>query len=261
MEKYNLTVLLEFGSETGLEYLYRIDQLGIKISSIICVGDEYSKKRKKLLKLRTGGLFKRRSFSNFLKDKNIPIYIIEDVNSQNCSYLLESLKPDLVVFEGSKIIRNKIYTIPKYGMLNVHLGILPYLRGCSCMEWSILENYPIGLTCHYLIGSVDSGAIINRFQLKISETDSYFTLRAKLLHLSAYSVATAVQDIIQKGFRKENAYLQEKGPWFSPLKDLDLIAKMKEMVEFGDYKPRNIKDNIPLITVDVNLENLEIVEL
>ena len=261
MEKYNLVVLFEYGSETGLEYLYRIDLNGIKISSIICVGDEYSSKRENLLKQRTGGLFKRRSFSGFLENKNIPIYLIKDVNSENCTNLLKKIKPDLVVFEGSKIIRNKIYTIPKYGMLNVHLGVLPYLRGCSCMEWSILKNYPIGLTCHYLIDTVDTGAIINRFQLKINQTDNYYILRTKLLHLSAYSVASAVHKIINEGFRMQDAFKQEKGPWFSPLKDTGLISKMKEMIELGEYKPRKIKDNIPLKTAEVNLENLEIFEL
>ncbi len=246
--------MFEYGSETGLEYLYELRRIGIKVNSIICVGDQYSEKRSQLLLSRTEGHFKRKSFVNFLDDSTIPVYIINDVNSLSCENILNYLKPDLVVFEGSFIIRNKIYQIPKLGMLNVHLAILPYHRGCSCMEWSIINNYPVGVTCHYIEKNVDTGKIINRISLKYNSLDTYGIMRSKLLYLAAYSLGQAVENILIKDSQKKEAYENIKGQWFSPMKDNKIINKMKKKIINGDYKPIKIKDNIPIEILDVDLK-------
>ena len=244
---------MEFGSETGIEYLFQIKKLKIKINSIVLIGHEYSNKRGELLKKRTGGLFKRKDFTKLIEDLYIPVYFTSDINSKNCFDLIKKLKPDLIVFEGSKIIRNNIYSIPKFGMLNVHLAILPYLRGCSCMEWSIVNNYPLGVTCHYLTKSVDAGAIINRFSLYYNGLDTYSELRVKLLHLASYSMAYAINSILN-GFRIKDAHENLKGKWFSPMNSENKIKEMKLKITNNEFKPISIDDSIPLEIFKVSLK-------
>jgi methionyl-tRNA formyltransferase len=258
MENLKVVALFEYGSETGLEYIFELKRRNINLTSIICVGHEYSDRRKELLNERTGGKFVRKNFTDFFTDSQIPIYIIEKVNSVQCENLLRGLSPDLVVFEGSYIIRNKIFEIPKFGMLNVHLAILPYLRGCSCMEWSILKDYPIGVTCHFIAKDVDAGSIVNRFQLEYKKSDNYHDLRVKLLYLAAYSMGDAVDQIKNTGLTVQNAMMQNKGPWFSPMKDPEIINQMNQKLEMNLYKPRVIQDEIKLEVVDVNILTGEI---
>lgn len=252
MKRLNIVAVIEYGSETGIEYLYELTRREIKIDSIVCIGDEYPERRKELLEERTGGLFKKKSFSNFFQNNIVPIYITDDINSEQCNSILNFLNPDLIVFEGSKIIRNTIFEIPKYGMLNVHLAILPYLRGCSCMEWSIIQDYPIGVTCHYLTKDVDSGEIINRFELNINTNDTYNILRTKLLYLAALSMGDAVEKILN-GLTEGGAYKNNKGPWYGPLNDEEKIKYMKSKIENKTYNPKTINDGIPIKKIDIDL--------
>ena len=260
MKRLNIVALIEYGSETGIEYLYELMRRQIKIDSIVCIGDEYPERRKELLEKRTGGLFKKKSFSNFFQNNIVPIYIIDDINSEQCNKILNFLNPDLIVFEGSKIIRNTIFEIPKYGMLNVHLAILPYLRGCSCMEWSIIQDYPIGVTCHYLKKDVDSGPIINRFELNYNTSDNYNILRTKLLYLAAFSMGNAVEKILN-GLTEGSAYKNNKGPWYSPINDEEKINFMKNKIENKTYNPKTINDGISIKKIDIDLVNKTAIEL
>lgn len=253
MENLKVVALFEYGSETGLEYIFELKRRKITLTSIVCVGHEYSDRRKELLNERTGGKFVRKSFTDFFTDCQIPIYIISKVNSVQCENLLRELSPDLVVFEGSYIIRNRIFEIPKYGMLNVHLAILPYLRGCSCMEWSIIEDYPVGVTCHFIAKDVDAGSIVNRFQLVYEESDNYHDMRVKLLYLAAHSMGAAVDQIMNTGLTVEKAIKQSKGPWYSPMRDLEIVNQMNQKLEMNLYNPRVIQDEIKLEVVDVDI--------
>ena len=47
MKRLNIVALIEYGSETGIEYLYELMRRQIKIDSIVCIGDEYPEKKKR----------------------------------------------------------------------------------------------------------------------------------------------------------------------------------------------------------------------
>jgi hypothetical protein len=53
--------------------------------------------------------------------------------------------------------------------------------------------------------------------------------------------------------------MQNKGPWFSPMKDPEIINEMIQKLEMNLYKPRVIKDEIKLEVVDVNILTGEII--
>ena len=256
----NILVIIEFGSETGIEYLYQLKKSNININSLILIGDKYAKKREKLLFERTGGLFMKKEFMEIIEDLFIPVFFIKDINSFNCYNLVNKLNPNLIVFEGSKIIRNEIFSIPMNGMLNVHLGVLPYLRGCSCMEWSIVNDYPLGVTCHFLHKEVDSGPIINRYLLDYNGEDNYYQLRTKLLYLASHSMINGVKSILN-GFNNKSGYKVKKGKWYSPMRGNDIINQMQLKIKNKLYKPIKIDDSIPFQNCDVDINLCKVLEL
>ncbi len=244
---------MEYASETGIEIVSELKRMNIPIHSIICIGHKFSRKRSELLKQRTGGKYKRPDFTQLFVDTSIPIYLADHVNNDYCYNLIKSLDIDILVFEGSNIIRKPIYDLPKIGMLNVHAALLPYFRGCSCMEWSILNDFPLGVTSHFIIRAVDAGPIIERIQLKYNAEDSYTDLRAKSIYLVGYAMGQAVNKILKQDFCFEDGYNNKKGKWYSPMKDPNLIAKVENKISLHKYSPKKIKDNLPLTTVDVEL--------
>jgi methionyl-tRNA formyltransferase len=84
---------------------------------------------------------------------------------QNSSASLRQLKqwsPDLIVFGGGNILREEILRVPRLGVVNVHLGLLPEVRGMSSPEWSLLNGIPVGITVHYIDAGIDTGRVLRR---------------------------------------------------------------------------------------------------
>ena len=73
-------------------------------------------------------------FSNLKKiSKKYKINYIapKNINSSKIEKILNNIKPDLIVLVGysNSILKRKIFSIPKYGTLNLHASNLPYYRG------------------------------------------------------------------------------------------------------------------------------------
>jgi hypothetical protein len=68
----------------------------------------------------------------------------------------------------------------------------------------------------------------------------------------------AVDQITNTGLTVQNAMMQNKGPWFSPMRDPEIIKQMNQKLEMNLYKPRVIQDEIKLEVVDVNILTGEI---
>jgi hypothetical protein len=69
-----------------------------------------------------------------------PVAICSDQNSPDAISLLKAWSPDLIIFTGGNILSKQLLEIPRLGVLNVHLGLLPEIRGMSSPEWSLLQT-------------------------------------------------------------------------------------------------------------------------
>lgn len=75
---------------------------------------------------------------------------------------VKDLKPDIiVVFSMSQLLKENIFSIPKYGTINLHPAILPEYRGPNPDFWQYynMEMNP-GVTVHYIDQGEDTGDII-----------------------------------------------------------------------------------------------------
>lgn len=218
---------MEFNSEQGIEYIRALLNNSVTISAIISIGHQSFPRAEELLLERTGGKYIKPSFSKILANTRIPTYFVSDVNSEECMNTIVNLDLDILVTQCSKIIRIPIYDIPSHGSLNCHTAILPYLRGCSCLEWSIYHNYPIGATCHFMVKKVDSGPIISQSLLQYDQGDPYEIIRTKMIYLMANLMCNSVEKIISGEISKHGDEPNLDGPWFSPMRDPNTINLVK----------------------------------
>lgn len=65
------------------------------------------------------------------------------------------------------IIRDNIYGQIEYGLLNDHWGPLPFVRGRSTPEYSLLFGFPLVSTVHLIDGGVDTGPIVKYFEIEL----------------------------------------------------------------------------------------------
>ena len=72
-------------------------------------------------------------------------------------------KADLIISFGYRnIIDQKILSIVKRPILNLHISYLPFNRGSHPVFWSFVENTPKGITIHEIDNEIDMGNIIFR---------------------------------------------------------------------------------------------------
>lgn len=87
----------------------------------------------------------------------------DDLHAPDSLALLTSLAPDLGVVFAAYRLKPSVFTIPRLGCLNLHLGLAPEFRGSSPAFYEMLEGVPtVGVTIHRINEGLDSGPIIEQ---------------------------------------------------------------------------------------------------
>ena len=58
---------------------------------------------------------------------------------------------------------------------------MPYVRGMSALEWSLLLNQKPGVTTHYIDQGIDTGSILGFQEVKINANENLDSLRQKIV--------------------------------------------------------------------------------
>ncbi|HEY2940908.1 MAG TPA: polysaccharide deacetylase family protein, partial [Vicinamibacteria bacterium] len=95
--------------------------------------------------------------------------------------LVRSLRAQLGVIVGGRILRDAVISIPEYGTLNVHKRKVPDYRGGGPVGyWEVLAGEKsIGVTIHYATANVDAGDVMAEATIPIEECDTLESLRIK----------------------------------------------------------------------------------
>jgi len=116
---------------------------------------------------------------------HFPCAVVNDHNNTAAQQLLREWRPDAVAFTGGGLIRRVILDIPRIGVINCHLGLLPRYRGMDVVEWPVLEHsdgepLPIGLTAHLMDAGVDTGTILLQRRIDVRPGDTFEAIRTRI---------------------------------------------------------------------------------
>ena len=123
-----------------------------------------------------------------------PVLVTNDVNGPDATAFVASRDADALIYSGGGILRRSILGAPRLGVLNMHIGLLPEVRGMSCPEWSLLTGVPLGVTVHFIDDGIDTGPILLRRELPMDEAPS--TIRAVRDRLTAMGTDLVVEALI-----------------------------------------------------------------
>ena len=94
----------------------------------------------------------------------VPTINVENINSDEAFEFTRSLAADIIIVSGTRLVKKKMISIaPAIGILNLHTGLSPYIKGGpNCTNWCIATNqfHLIGNTIMWLDAGIDSGNII-----------------------------------------------------------------------------------------------------
>ena len=107
---------------------------------------------------------------------------VKDHNDDQSLVELRSDNPDVIAFTGGGLIRKPLLSIPRTGILNCHMGLLPVYRGMDVVEWPFVEAndltaVPVGITVHFMDSGLDTGPILFRRQIEYRDVLTFRGLR------------------------------------------------------------------------------------
>ncbi len=141
-----------------------------------------------------------------LKTKSLSDMLFFDEPYKNPTRGLPTdIVPDFSLYDAGicvgfmEIIRNNIFSIPSYGILNLHCGKLPFYRGRAPISRTLIDgNSYLTMTIHKIDEGVDSGDILLEKEIEISDDDNVNTLYEKCCEISSEAVKLALEKL-QKG--------------------------------------------------------------
>ena len=149
-----------------------------------------------LVPFLTRGTRQFRNLREVATAHNFPVAFCSNQNSPESVAQIRTWSPDLILFTGGNILRSEMLQIPRHGVINVHLGLLPEVRGMSTPEWSLLTSVPLGVTIHYMDAGIDTGPILRRCELPDTESgDSLADLRNRLIAFGIEQLAEVVTSL------------------------------------------------------------------
>ena len=153
---------------------------------------------------------------------------------------LKRFQADLFVIVAFKKLPKLVWEIPPLGAINLHASILPDYRGAAPINWVIInQQTETGLTTFYINEKIDSGKIILIEKIKIDKSETYDSLKKKMI-LKSKKIIISTLNEIEKG---NDGYQQQHN------KKLNLAPKLNKFNTRIDW-------SAPLDKVDSKIKGL-----
>ena len=173
----------------AVESLKRIYESGHNIKAVISQPDK---------KAGRGMNIMPTPVKEYAISKNLTVYQTENIKKdRELIEKIKELKPDVIVVVAfGQILSKEILDIPKYGSINVHGSLLPKYRGAAPIQWSIINGDEVtGITTMYMDAGMDTGDMIQKFELNIDEDDTYGTLYEKMKVLGGKAIIETLEKV------------------------------------------------------------------
>lgn len=119
-------------------------------------------------------------------------------NKSDFVQTLTALAPELVVVVAyGKILPPEVLGVPRLGCWNVHGSLLPRYRGAAPIQWALMRGEKVtGITLMQMDAGMDTGPMMLKRELPITDEDTGGTLHDKLSTLGAEALAAGLRQLL-----------------------------------------------------------------
>lgn len=166
-----------------------------------------------------------KSFDQLNEYLSQPTQELSFINSFESLEKIRKLQPDLIIsIRYGSILKDDVLKIPRFGVLNLHSGLLPNYRGVMATFWAMLnDEKEIGTTLHYIDdSSIDTGRIVSssRFEVDIDKSYLWHILQ---LYVSGVELIKSAITCIENKETLETFPQPSSGKYFSFPDENDLV--------------------------------------
>jgi methionyl-tRNA formyltransferase len=156
------------------------------------------------------------------KEKGIPVFTPESVNTPEWREKIAALKPDMILSVYYRhMIGTKILALPPLGAWNMHGSLLPKYRGRAPINWAVLHGESrIGMTLHRMVKSADAGAVVDQAGVELGPRDTAEQAFRKVLPCARTVLARQIGALLA-GTASETPQDEAQASYFSGRKPED----------------------------------------
>lgn len=132
-----------------------------------------------------------------------------------------------------RILNSNVINSFKIGVVNIHPGKLPDLRGCTCVEWALYLKRRVYNTAHLMNEQIDHGRIIKFQRCEMKKNYQYHDIRNKVYE-SGYILMRNILGEYLRNKKLKSKNLKKGGKYFKPI-DNKVLVKLIETIKRGNY--------------------------
>ena len=127
----------------------------------------------------------------------LPVFQPVSLRSEESQRTLAELAPDLmIVVAYGLLLPQTVLDIPKFGCINVHASLLPRWRGAAPIERALLAgDKETGITIMQMDKGLDTGAMLYKIPVAISEEDDRQTLESRLSDIGKRGLVYCLENL------------------------------------------------------------------
>ncbi|MEX2484635.1 MAG: formyltransferase family protein [Brumimicrobium sp.] len=197
-----------------------------------------------------------KKLQNYYKTKysiirEIPSLEVTNINDSEVQKFSSQLNPDLIIVSGTGLIKgNNLSIQSKYGIINLHTGLSPYIKGGpNCTNWclSLGKTHLIGNTIMWIDEGIDSGNLILTEQTPLNGKEKFFDLHLKVMNHSHDLYIRAIkkiednfaQNIPQEKISEGTTYYNKNWGFKAQLNLLKNVLRYKKT--YNENKNKEVK--------------------
>lgn len=144
----------------------------------------------------------------YAQKQNINILQPDNLKDEGFINEVKKLDPDLIIVVAFRKIPKEIFSIPKYGTINLHASLLPNYRGAAPINWCLINNETkTGVTTFFINEKIDQGDILLQEELIISNEDDFGLLYNKLSKVGAKLLVKTIKKVFSNDLNPSKQYI------------------------------------------------------
>tara|TARA_B100000902_G_scaffold88874_1_gene92772 strand:- start:53 stop:1000 length:948 start_codon:yes stop_codon:yes gene_type:complete len=125
-----------------------------------------------------------------------------DLKDQDFIKKIQEINPDLIVVVAFKKLPAEIFSIPKFGTINLHASLLPNYRGAAPINWCLINGeVKTGVTTFFINEKIDHGDILLKEEVYINDNDDFGSLYIKLSSIGSKLLVKTIDGIVKNNLK------------------------------------------------------------
>jgi len=120
--------------------------------------------------------------------------LVPDLHNQSLLQRIAGDGYELGIVFGTRILQRKLFSLPRYGMINIHQGLIPLYRGMPPAFWELYNGEEeTGVSIHAVSDVLDGGGIVLQERVRIPPSATLLETQKLLDELAARILPEAVR--------------------------------------------------------------------